>query len=156
MPSLPKQSVDQIFARLLVRYGATWIRMWDDIDMEAVKADWAEVLGHCSREQIRHALEHLPDVRPPNAMQFRDLCGSLPRQSAEFDGFLQRLGVKPDPERLKRELSKLKTWRADIEKGMREAPPATAEEYRRTEGFSGPFTPPPEHTLPPGMRKDAQ
>lgn len=155
MPSLPKQSVDQIFARLLVRYGATWIRMWDDIDMEAVKADWAEVLGHCSREQIRHALEHLPDGRPPNAMQFRELCAQLPSSTPNMDEVL-RLDVKPNPERVKRELARLKTWRADMEKGMRETPPATAEEYRRTEGFSGPFTPPPEHTLPPGMRKEAQ
>jgi hypothetical protein len=152
---LPKQSVDQIFARLLVRYGAAWIRMWDDIDMEAVKADWAEVLGNCSRESIHHALDHLPDGRPPNAMQFRDLCAAAPRKSADFDAFLDRLGVKPDPERLKRELSKLKTWRDDMARKLNDPAPDRVD-YRRTEGFSGPFTPPPEHTLPPGMRKDAQ
>lgn len=153
--SLPNAWVDRIHARLLVRYGAAWIRKWEGVPMEAVKADWGEVLAHVSPAAVAHALDHLPDDAPPNAVQFRALCAASPKQSQEFEGFMQRLGVKPDPERVKRELSKLKDWRAAMEQRMRETPPAATEEYRRTEGFSGPFTPPPEHTLPPGMRKDA-
>jgi hypothetical protein len=152
--SLPSAWVDRVHARLLVRYGAAWIRKWEGVPMEAVKADWAETLGGLGREAILHALDHLPVDGPPNALQFRDLCRVGPQKTPEFDGFLQRLGVKPDPERVKRELEKLKTWRASMEQRMRDEPPAVAEEYRRTEGFAGPFTPPPEHTLPPGMRKE--
>ena len=147
---LPKQSVDQIFARMLVRYGAAWLRMWEGIDMEAVKADWAEVLGRCSRDTIVYALDRLPE-RPPTATQFRDICAQMPVRTDMTKAL--RLDVKPNPERVKLELSRLKDWQAAMERVMSEPAPT---DYRRAEGFSGPFTPPPEHTLPPGMRKDAQ
>lgn len=70
--------VDRIHARLLVRYGAAWLRMWEGIDPEAVKADWAEVLRGASTRAILHALDHLHPERPPTAAQFAELCGRCP------------------------------------------------------------------------------
>ena len=150
--SLPDAWVDRIHARLLVRYGATWIRKWEGVPMEAVKADWAETLSGLGQDAILHALDHLPTDMPPNALQFRDLCRAGPQRVPDDQTLRLRHDIKPDPQRVARELEKLKVWRADMERKVNE--PVAPAEYRRTEGFSGPFTPPPEHTLPPGMRKE--
>jgi hypothetical protein len=77
------RTVDQIFARLLVRYGAQWIRMWEGIDPAAVKADWMEALSGRSGDSIRYALEHLPPDRPPNAGQFLALCMEFRRPEVQ-------------------------------------------------------------------------
>lgn len=70
---LPLRYVDEIHARLLVRYGSKWIRLWDGVDENAVKADWASVCGGMSPAEIRKALDSLPDDHPPTAPQFRKL-----------------------------------------------------------------------------------
>ena len=31
--------IDAIFAKLAVRYGATWLRQWEGVDMNLVKSD---------------------------------------------------------------------------------------------------------------------
>lgn len=72
--SLPPKYVDRIFARLLIRYGAAWIRMWEGIDEQAVKADWAHVLDGLPEFRLRYGLDHLSADRPPTAPQFRALC----------------------------------------------------------------------------------
>lgn len=77
---LPALLIDSLFARLTVRYGAVWTRMWEGLDMAAVKADWAECLAGFERRprSIEYALDNLPIDRPPNAAQFARLCGSAP------------------------------------------------------------------------------
>lgn len=70
--------VEKIFARLLVRYGAAWNRMWEGVEPDAVKADWERVLSGVNGAAIMFALEHLPADRPPTAGQFRALCISPP------------------------------------------------------------------------------
>lgn len=75
---LPDSWVESIFARLAVRYGATWLRLWEGIDMAAVKADWAESLAGMSGESIKHALACLPTDRPPTVGQFKALCLGCP------------------------------------------------------------------------------
>lgn len=78
--ALSQRLVDRIFARLLVRYGAAWLRMWDGIEIEAVKADWAEQLSALEDKPhlIAYAVENLPADKPPTVAQFRALCGSAP------------------------------------------------------------------------------
>lgn len=66
--------VDRIHARILVRYGAAWLRMWEGIDQEAVKADWAEELDGVSADSLSYALDHLPPERPPTVAQFKALA----------------------------------------------------------------------------------
>jgi hypothetical protein len=70
---LPSRYVDEIHARLAVRYGARWLSMWTGVDPEHVKADWADVLGGMQPANIRKALESLPPEFPPTAPAFRAL-----------------------------------------------------------------------------------
>ena len=88
---LPADWVDQIFARLTVRYGAAWLRMWEGVDLAAVKADWAEELSGLTADSIDHGLAHLPTDRPPNVAQFRELCRRPP------DRFPALPAPKPGP-----------------------------------------------------------
>jgi hypothetical protein len=76
--SLSSRWIDALFARLLVRYGASWLRMWDGVEIEAVKADWSRMLAGFKESAIRHALDHLPDSKPPTAGEFRALCARTP------------------------------------------------------------------------------
>lgn len=76
--SLPDSWVDAIFGRLAIRYGAAWLRMWEGIPMDAVKADWKLELHTISPESIGYALEHLPADKPPNVAQFKALALNRP------------------------------------------------------------------------------
>lgn len=78
--SLPSSWIDSLFARLSVRYGAAFMRQYADLDAEAVKADWAEVLGgfYDKPQAIRYGLEQLPSDKPVSALSFRDLCRRAP------------------------------------------------------------------------------
>ena len=81
--SLPAAWIDKIFAKMLIRYGADWTRMWNGLDdkaMQLVKADWAQELGIFAErpEFIAHGLDNLPSDRPPTVGQFRDLCKNRP------------------------------------------------------------------------------
>lgn len=93
--------VDQVHARLLVRYGAAWIRMWEGIDPAAVKADWAEQVGWIRPQAIKHALDNLPIDRPPNAGQFRAIC-------MEFRGAEPANLPLPPPKRTPEDIERIK------------------------------------------------
>jgi len=75
---LPLSWVESLFARLAVRYGSVFQRQYEGLETAAVHADWADVLGGCSPDQIRFGLENLPNDRSPNAQQFRALCKAMP------------------------------------------------------------------------------
>lgn len=79
--ALPASWIETLFARLSVRYGTAFLRQYEDGDPEAIKADWAHVLHEFNEhpDGIVYALEHLPPERPPNALQFRDLCRAGPK-----------------------------------------------------------------------------
>ncbi len=69
--------VERLFGRLTLRYGSAFLRQWPDADPALVKADWAEVLDGASGHSLSYALRYLPE-RPPNAIQFRDICRRAP------------------------------------------------------------------------------
>jgi hypothetical protein len=77
---LPREWLDRVFGRLMVRYADAWARMWVGLNMEAVRADWCDQLAGVQHrpEALKHALEHLPLERPPTAAQFRELCNRAP------------------------------------------------------------------------------
>lgn len=88
--------IDRIFGRLAIRYGAAFVRQWPDLDIDAVKADWADVLDGMPGEAIGYALSYLPDT-PPNVSQFKALCNRAPRAE------VKQLAAPPaDPEGVKR------------------------------------------------------
>lgn len=72
--------VDSLFARMAVRYGSAWANKWEGLDMQSVRADWAEELAMFENwpEAIAYGLVNLPLDRPPNVGQFRDLCRGAP------------------------------------------------------------------------------
>jgi hypothetical protein len=77
---LPDSWVNALFARLTVRYGSGWTRMWEGIDPAAVRADWAEELGGFEQRPgaIKYGLDNLPPDRPPTVQQFRSICNRVP------------------------------------------------------------------------------
>lgn len=89
--ALPSSWVDHLFARLTVRYGASFLRQWPDTDLAVVKADWADVLDGVRGEAISYALRYLPTDRPVNAMQFREVCRRAPPPE------LPRIEASPEP-----------------------------------------------------------
>lgn len=76
--NLPSQSVDSLFARMQIRYGSGWTRMWEGVDIAAVKAEWAYELGGVPSEAILYALEYMPHDKPPTVKQFATLCHRAP------------------------------------------------------------------------------
>lgn len=79
--SLPSSWVDQIFMKLTVAYGHRFLSQYSGIDLELVKADWAEELSVYQQapSAIKHALSVLPSDNPPNVFQFRDACRRAPQ-----------------------------------------------------------------------------
>ena len=61
MPA-PASWIDHLFGRLSVRYGDAFRRQWPDADIDAVKADWANVLDGVAGDSIGYALRYLPET----------------------------------------------------------------------------------------------
>lgn len=102
--SLPAAWIDRIFDKLTLTYGQTFLRRWSDIDMNAVKSDWAhELAGFAQHPRaIAWALQNLPPDTPPTVLQFRALARKAPAPD------VPRLDApKADPERVAAELAKL-------------------------------------------------
>lgn len=84
-PGTPRW-VDKLFARLQVRYGNAWSRQWAGIDADAVKADWASVLGQLyerNPKAIVYGLDNLPDTLP-SVTAFLKLCANAPSEQKQL------------------------------------------------------------------------
>ena len=81
---LPLKAVDRLFERLALTYGTQWDRVWEGRKIQDVKTVWADGLsGYASEGGLKcvaWALDNLPD-RPPNLVQFRNLCFIAPRET---------------------------------------------------------------------------
>lgn len=102
--SLPVSWVDRIFDKLTLTYGQSFLRRWSDIDLNAVKSDWAHELSgfEAHPKAIAWALQNLPPDSPPTVLQFKFLARRAPPDE------LPRLDApKADPERVAAELAKL-------------------------------------------------
>lgn len=112
--SLPLPWVDRIFEKLTLVYGQAFLARWRDVDLMAVKSDWAhELAGFAPKEgesgaacvgarAIAYALANLDPAAPPTVLQFRTLARRAPVPD------VPRLPEpKADPERVAAELAKL-------------------------------------------------
>jgi hypothetical protein len=102
--SLPTTWVDRIFDKLTLVYGQSFLRRWSDIDLNAVKSDWAHELSgfEAHPKAIAWALQNLPMDGPPTVLQFKFLARRAPPDE------LPRLEApKADPARVAEELAKL-------------------------------------------------
>lgn len=76
--SLPESWVDKLFRKLAATYGQSFLRQYDGVPMDDVKANWAHELA-CFQQNpaaIARGIEYLPAERAPTVLQFRDLCKS--------------------------------------------------------------------------------
>ncbi len=108
---LPSAWVDKIFEKLAVRYGARFLGMYSGVDLNAVKADWADELTWFVGDKARgiaYALDNLPPADPPNASQFRNLCHSMPAPA-----MVTLPAPKQDPARVAEALKSLRQPVAD-------------------------------------------
>lgn len=76
--SQQRELVELVLARLEVRYGVLWARMWEHVPPEAVKADWMQEIGSMPAYAVHYALRYLPADRPPNATAFKAICVRAP------------------------------------------------------------------------------
>lgn len=107
--SLPSPWVERIFDKLTLVYGQSFLRRWQDIDLAAVKADWAHELSGFQQHPraIAWALQNLPPDKPPTVLEFRALARKAPPEE------IPKLEApKADPERVNAELAKLAPVRA--------------------------------------------
>ena len=102
--SLPASWVDRIWDKLSLTYGQAFLRRWADLDLNAVKSDWAHELAGFEHhpKAIAWALQNLPPEKAPTVLEFKFLARRAPPDE------LPRLEApKADPERVAAELAKL-------------------------------------------------
>jgi hypothetical protein len=80
-----RHPIDRIFDRLSSTYGKPFLDLYAGTPMGDVKTAWAHELApfatRAGLSAIAWALDNLPE-RPPNAVQFRNLCRQAPAQPA--------------------------------------------------------------------------
>jgi hypothetical protein len=109
--SLSTQAIDRLFTRLGATYGSQWDKALGSAPLGDVKTLWAHELSAYagSLHRIAWALENLPP-RCPNVIEFKQLCRQAP--APDVPALPE---PKADPERLRKELSKLGEIRAKLE-----------------------------------------
>ncbi len=166
---LKSETVEWIFTRMGIRYGAAWRAKWSGVPMGAVARDWAEELENCSTEAIGFALRYLPLEYPPTVGEFLATCRRCPEPTPEP---VRIEGPPADPQRVAQLVSKAlqaqkarppRQWAHDLQE--REKAGATLSDFKRlawrealrtdpVEMHSGWFTPIDPACLPPGMRQE--
>ena len=78
--SLPASWFDRIFDKLALTYGQSFLRRWQDIDLNAVKSDWSHELSGFDKhpKAIAWALQNLPLDHPPTVLEFRAIARKAP------------------------------------------------------------------------------
>lgn len=103
---LPLPVIDLVFNRLAAIFGRQFFDLYADLDPATVKTAWGHELAvfgdtEAGMERIWWALDNLPD-RPPNAVQFRNLCRQAPVVQPQ-----PLPAPPPNPARVRAELEKL-------------------------------------------------
>ena len=109
------QPIDRLFERLSMTYGIAWDNSIGTAPLNEIKSFWLHSLSGFmqskeSMQAISWALNHLPE-RPPNLVQFKNLCYQAPVVEKP------QLPAPPaDPVRVSNELAKLANMRIDAKK----------------------------------------
>ena len=105
LPPFPSHWVDELFSRLTLIYGQEFLRRFEGIPLDSVKADWAARLARFSVQPkaIAYALSMLPADKAPTVLAFVDLCRRAPLEAAPA-----LAAPNPDPESVKRAADALK------------------------------------------------
>lgn len=95
--------VQKLFERFALRYARTFLAEFEGLDIEAVKAEWAEEMQHFSVEQVRKAFEGVKyNQYPPSLPTFVAYCKSGPVSTSPA------LPEKFTPEQLARNKAKVR------------------------------------------------
>jgi len=97
--SLPEPWIEKIFHKFSVTYGRAWLSMWDGIDIDDVKVDWAQELSGFQQNPnaIGYGLENLPVAKPPTVLEFRAICQRGTSRQVEQPPLLPYTGPAVDP-----------------------------------------------------------
>lgn len=169
---LDSRTIDRIFTRLLVAYAGRWLMMTSGVPDEALKTEWATVLGEVPLWRIDRALDTLDDgPNPPTPRQFRAWCMQASDNQPKPPALQDK--TKPDFKRLATELGRLHElqkdrkpdqWIADLKARQRNGETLSAGQLLMLDGAKGAaglqrgdavtmrMTPVPHEHLPPGMR----
>lgn len=103
--------IEVVFTKLSMVYGRDFLGRWEGLDLGAVRADWAHELAGLKPESVAYALKHLPPVKPPTVLEFREIARKRPppeykalaapaasaasqvKVRAMLDGLRQRMGL---------------------------------------------------------------
>ena len=79
--TLPRDVVERIFKKLSLLYGREFLAMYEGLDIEEVKQDWAEELGRFAEwpQALQFALEKAPAKWPPKVREFAEIADCAPR-----------------------------------------------------------------------------
>lgn len=91
---LPSEWVDRIFAKLTARFGRDFLGRWEGVELDVVKADWAEELAGLQKrpDAIKYALDNIGG-KPPMVEDFKALCNRAP-----VDAILRLPSPKANPD----------------------------------------------------------
>jgi hypothetical protein len=103
--------LDDIWDKLQLTYGQGFLRRYDGIDMESVKANWHhELAPFLVRPAVfAFALTHLPADSAPTVLQFVELCRAAPR----VEEFAALPAPTVDPAGVKRIAAQLRSLRPE-------------------------------------------
>lgn len=105
-------SIEAVFAKLLLTYGSRFSASFGGVDVRVVREHWAHVLRNMPAWAIAYGLENLPtNGQPPNVLEFKALCQ---RATSPAERQLTYKPAKPSPEVLRRV--------GGLAKGLRERP----------------------------------
>lgn len=73
--ALTDDTINRIFTSLRSAYGVLFERnVGTDKQMRASKVVWADYLGDLTNDEIRYALNNLPEKYPPTPMEFKRIA----------------------------------------------------------------------------------
>ena len=72
---IPEKWIDALFTKMLMLYGNKFSDMWRNLDLNSIKALWAEELGKLTRDEFAKGANLLIEQEwPPTLPQFIKLC----------------------------------------------------------------------------------
>ena len=111
---LPSRWIDALFSKLTLTYGQAFLRQWEGVPIETVKAEWANELGgfEVAPVKIAYALSILNPDKPPNILQFKAFCIKAPSP------VVLAIGAPPaDPVRVAEVVASIKKTQSQVSKG---------------------------------------
>lgn len=107
--SLPSVWIEAIFTKLSLVYGQQFLRRWQDMNLNAVKADWAHELRGLedAPKRVEYALQNLPVDHPPTVLEFRAIAYKAPVQENTLLELRAHKGA-PMPANIRKEIERLR------------------------------------------------